>query len=226
MMIQGKSCGYTVPSAANMRGTTSGTLDTNPSGYTEVSPNQPFLVMTAPAEGMYIRSFPKTGKETDTGKRAKTGEIYERIKTVVPSKFKDFNDFFVVDKYADGEIQYMWSLIKDPAKPDTEALGWVVALEAIRLGNKLEKINNTLVADSESVAKSTKKEDLEATVKENEATYAKWDEWKKKQKPAETKTTTPTPAPSTGMSTGLKVGLALGAAALVYFVVAKSGKKG
>lgn len=226
MMIQGKSCGYTVPSAANMRGTTSGTLDINPSGYTEVSPNQPFLVMTAPAEGMYIRSFPKTGKETDTGARAEIGDVYKRIKRLIPSSFKDLSSFTEVKNHKEGDFQYVWSLIAWPDEPD-KPLGWIVSFEVVRIGDKLLEVPNAYAAKTLQEAKGLSSNAIEENRKEGAATYAAVKEWKKKQdkptdKPKDDKVTTP---PSMGMSTGVKVGIALGAAALVYFAVAKGGSK-
>lgn len=146
----------------------SGTIDTNPSGYTEVGSGSPFLVITSPDEALYPRSSPKAG---DTEDRVNNGEIYRRIKRLIPSSFKDLAAFVEVKNHKEGELQYVWSLIALPDKPD-KPIGWIVSFGVVRIGDKLLEVPNTYATKTLEEAKGVTKQIIEVNRKEGAATYA------------------------------------------------------
>lgn len=222
MMLQGSSGGFYAPPPPNMGYADrhlSGTINESPEGFIEVDAGSPFIRM---AEKMYIRTAPQTGKATDTGLRAEPGAVYERIKRIVPKKFDKPSLLSDVKGYENGEMVYVWSLIKDPGKD--EPLGWIVSSESVRLDDTLEVVINVIPGETADVPQVSESGLTIAQIQErNKKVYAAFDAWKDKRKGKSTSVAAAA-MPSAGLSTGAKAAIAVGAAAVAFFLVRSARK--
>lgn len=226
MMIQGKSCGYSVPSMANMNGgaSLSGAVSEDVTGLNEAAASG-FARILVPS--LHLRSKPSISKDARTGNKAKRGEVYAVVKAGY-DKAKDKESHLNGEALKEGEYQYLWVLLADPDDP-TALKGWITGSDVMKIDGKpvllqdadFHKTKNSasaapeaaLIGQVEAVQKL-----MEAKEKAMEGAGKSFDYSSDKEK---TKTT----PPSEGLSMGAKVAIALGAAAVAFLVVSKMGKK-